>query len=142
MRPLVQFSLSVLSNSLWPRGLKHARLPVHHQLHEHAQTHVHRVSDAIQPSHPLLSPSPSAFNLRHIRVFSNESALCLSIGALVSVLLMNILDWCEELTHCKRPWCWERHKSKERQLSYFYVISMLCFLRYSASSLTFQIFLA
>ena len=37
--------------------------PVHHQLPELAQTHVHRVSDAIQPSHPLLSPSPPAFNL-------------------------------------------------------------------------------
>ena len=37
--------------------------PVHHQLPEHAQTHVHRVSDAIKPSHPLSSPSPPAFNL-------------------------------------------------------------------------------
>ena len=37
--------------------------PVHHQLAELAQTHVHRVSDAIQPSHPVLSPSPPAFNL-------------------------------------------------------------------------------
>ena len=38
-------------------------LPVYHQLLEFTQTHVHRVSDAIQPSHPLLSPSPLAFNL-------------------------------------------------------------------------------
>ena len=37
--------------------------PVHHQLPEPAQTHVHWVSDAIQPSHPLLSPSPPIFNL-------------------------------------------------------------------------------
>ena len=37
--------------------------PVHHQLMELAQTHVHWFSDAIQPSHPLLSPSPPAFNL-------------------------------------------------------------------------------
>ena len=36
--------------------------PVHHQLLELAQTHIHRVSDAIQPSHPLSSPSPPAFN--------------------------------------------------------------------------------
>ena len=35
-------------------------LPVHHQLSEFTQTHVHQVSDAIQPSHPLLSPSPFA----------------------------------------------------------------------------------
>ena len=38
-------------------------LPVHHQLLEFTQTHVHRVSDAIQPSHPLSSTSPPAFNL-------------------------------------------------------------------------------
>ena len=38
-------------------------VPVHYQLPELAQTHVHRVGDAIQPSHPLSSPSPSAFNL-------------------------------------------------------------------------------
>ena len=52
-------------------------LPVHHQLPEFSQTHVHRVSDAIQPSHPLLSPSPPVPNSRppSITVFSNESAL-------------------------------------------------------------------
>ena len=38
-------------------------LPVHHQLLESTQTHIHRVSDAIQPSHPLSSPSPPAPNL-------------------------------------------------------------------------------
>ena len=37
-------------------------LPVHHQLPEFTQTHVHRVSDAIQPSHPRLTPSPPALN--------------------------------------------------------------------------------
>ena len=49
--------------------------PVHHQLLEFAQTHVHRVGDAIQPSHPLSSPFllPSIFP--SIRVFSNESVL-------------------------------------------------------------------
>ena len=47
-------------------------LPVHHQLPEFTQTHVHQVGDAIQPSHPLLSPSPPAPNPR---VFSNESTL-------------------------------------------------------------------
>ena len=38
-------------------------LPVYHQLPEFTQTHVHLVSDAIQPSHPLSSRSPPAFNL-------------------------------------------------------------------------------
>ena len=50
-------------------------LPVHHQLLEPTQTHVHWVSDAIQPSHHLSSPSPPAFNLPSIRIFSNESSL-------------------------------------------------------------------
>jgi len=43
--------------------------PVHHQLPEFAQTHVHRVGDAIQPSHPLSPPSPPAFNLSQHQVF-------------------------------------------------------------------------
>ena len=50
-------------------------LPVHHQLPEFTQTHVHQVGDAIQPSHPLSSPSPPAPNHVSIRVFSNESTL-------------------------------------------------------------------
>ena len=51
--------------------------PVHHQLLELAQTHVHRVSDAIQPSHPLSSPSPPPSIFPSIRVFSNESVVCI-----------------------------------------------------------------
>ena len=50
-------------------------LPVHHQLPEFIQTRVHRVSDAIQPSHPLSSPSPPAHNPSQHRVFSSESGL-------------------------------------------------------------------
>ena len=48
-----------MSDSLWPHELQHARPPCHHQLLEFTQTHVHRVSDAIQPSHPLSSPFSS-----------------------------------------------------------------------------------
>ena len=50
-------------------------LPVHHQFPESTQTHVHQVGDAIQPSHPLSSPSPPDLNFPSIRVFSSESAL-------------------------------------------------------------------
>ena len=46
-----------------PRNCSMLGLPVHHQLLEFTQTHVHRVGDAIQPSHSLSSPSPPAFNL-------------------------------------------------------------------------------
>ena len=45
--------------------------PVHHQLLELTQTHVHRVGDAIQPSHPLSSPSPPALNLSQQVPFKN-----------------------------------------------------------------------
>ena len=59
----VQFSHSVMCNSLWPHE-SHSMpgLPVHQQLPEFMQTHVHQVSDAIQPSHPLSSTSPPAPN--------------------------------------------------------------------------------
>ena len=49
--------------------------PVHHQLLEIAQTHAHQVSDAIQPSHPLLSPFPPPLVFSIIRILSSESAL-------------------------------------------------------------------
>ena len=57
---LDQISRSVVSDSLRSHELQHARPPVHHQLPEFTETHVHQVSDAIQPSHPLSSPSPPA----------------------------------------------------------------------------------
>ena len=58
-----------------PMDCSRPGFPVHHQLLEFTQTHAHRVGDAIQPSHPLSSPSPPTFNLSSIRVFSNESVL-------------------------------------------------------------------
>ena len=61
----VQFSSVVQScpDSLRPHDRSTPGLPVHHQLPEFTQTHVHWVGEAIQPSHPLSSPSPPAFNL-------------------------------------------------------------------------------
>ena len=50
-------------------------LPVHHQLQDFTQTHVHRVGDAIQPSHPLSSPSPPAPNPSRHQGLSSESTL-------------------------------------------------------------------
>ena len=61
----VQFSSFQSLNRVWlcdPMNHTTPGLPVHHQLPGFTQTHVHRVSDAIQPSHPLSSPSPHAPN--------------------------------------------------------------------------------
>ena len=58
-----------------PMNRRTPGFPVHHQLPEFTQTHVHPVSNAIQPSHPLLSLSPPAPNPSSIRVFSDESTL-------------------------------------------------------------------
>ena len=107
----VQLSHSVVSDSLWPHGLQHTRPPVpspglafqlrelvHHQLPEVTQIHVYWVGDAIQPSHPLSSPSPSTFNLSHIRIFSNELVLCIRWPKYWSLCFSispskNIQDW-------------------------------------------------
>ena len=75
--------------------------PVHHQLLELTQTHIHRVSDAIQPSHPLSSTSPPAFNLQS---FPGSGSIQMSqlfvsggqsigVSASTSVLPMNTQDW-------------------------------------------------
>ena len=64
-RPRVQFSSVTQSCPTLcdPMNCSMPGLPVHHQLPESIQTHFHSVGDAIQPSHPLLSPSPPALNL-------------------------------------------------------------------------------
>ena len=62
MKYSVQFSHLIVSDSLRPHELQHARPPCLSPTLEFPQTHVHRVSDAIQPSHPLSSPSPPAPN--------------------------------------------------------------------------------
>ena len=54
---LLLFSRQVVSSSLQPHDLQHAMFPVLHYLLQLAQTHVHLVSGAIQPSHPLSSPA-------------------------------------------------------------------------------------
>ena len=73
----VHFS-AVAQSTLWdPMDCSTPGFPVHLQLPEFTQTHVHWVGDMIQPSHPLSSPSPPTFNLSQIRVFSNESVLCM-----------------------------------------------------------------
>ena len=86
-KPVTEFPWSKLGPQEWPQGSVNqfssvtqscptlcdpidcstTGLPFHHQLLELTQTHVHRVGDAIQPSHPLSSPFPPTFNLSHTR---------------------------------------------------------------------------
>ena len=68
--------------------------PVHHQLPELTQTHVHWVSDAIQPSHPLSSPSIPTFNIsQHQGLFFTSSGQSIGISASTSVIPVSIQDW-------------------------------------------------
>ena len=71
--PVVQLCLTLCN----PVDCSTPGLPVDRQLLELTHTHIHQVGDAIQTSHPLSSPSPPAFNLSIIRVFPNESGLCI-----------------------------------------------------------------
>ena len=90
-----------MSNSLQPHGLQHARPPCPSPTPgvEFTQTRVRWVSDAIQPSHPLSSPSPPAFNLaQHQSLFKWVSSLhqvakVLGVSASASVLPVNTQDW-------------------------------------------------
>ena len=97
---LIQFSsvtqpCLTLCNSM---GCRTPGFPVHHQLLELAQTHVHQVSDAIQPSHPLSTPSPStyqsfpasrSFPMSQFFASGGQSS---GVSASASVLSMNIQD--------------------------------------------------
>ena len=95
----VQFSHSVIPTLCNPIDCSIPGFPVHHQLPEFTQTHVHWVGDDTEPSHPLSSSSPPAFNLsQHQGLFkwvSNFASGGQSIGvsASASVLPMNIQDW-------------------------------------------------
>ena len=73
----VQFSLVAQSclNLCDPMDYSTPGFPVHHQIPELTQTHIHQVGDAIQPSHPLSSVSPPAFNLsQHQNLFQGVSS--------------------------------------------------------------------
>ena len=99
--PPVQFSSVAQSCSTPcdPLNRSTPGLPVHHQLLEFTQTHVHWVGDAIQPFHPLSSPSPPAYNVSQHQSFFTMSQFFASggqnigVSAWTSVLPMSIYDW-------------------------------------------------
>ena len=97
----VQFSSVTQSCLTLCNPMNHSMpgLPTHHQLLESTQTHVHRVDDAIQPSHPLSFPSPLAFNLFPAsgsfpvsQLFASGSQ-SIRVSASTSVLPMNTQGW-------------------------------------------------
>ena len=92
----VHFSCWLMSDSLWAHGSSMPSLPVHQQLAEFTQIHVHRVGDAIQPSHPLSTTSPPAFNSsQHQGLFKwvNSSNQVAKVLELASASVLNIQDW-------------------------------------------------
>ena len=95
----VQFSGSAGPTLSDPMNCSTLGLPVHYQLLEFTQTHVNQVGDAIQPSHPLSSPSPPApnpsqhqglFPMSQLVAWGGQSA---GVSASASVLTMNTQDW-------------------------------------------------
>ena len=125
-----------MSNSLWPHGLQHG-LPVHHQPPEFIQTHAYWVGDAIQPSHPLSSPSPT-FNLSQHQVFSNESifhirwpkywSFSFSISPSNSGLISFRMDWLDLLAvQGTLKSLLQHHSSKASilQCSAFFIVQLL-----------------
>ena len=93
----VQFSPSVVSDSLRPHESQHARPPCPSPTPGVYSTHVHRVSDAIQPSHPLSSPScpqslpaSESFPMSQLFAWGGQST---GVSALASVLSKNTQDW-------------------------------------------------
>ena len=104
-----------MSNSLWPHGLQHARLPCPSPSPRVGQSHVHWVGDAIQPSHPLSwgwhafcscpqsFPASRSFPMSWLFTSGGQS-----VGASASVLPVNIQGWfplSTALAICSRFWC-------------------------------------
>ena len=98
---IMQFSSVAHScPTLWnPMDWSTPGLPVHHQFPDFTQTHVHWISDAIKPSHPLSSPSPLAFSLSHhqslfkMSKFFASGSQSIRVSASASVFPINIQDW-------------------------------------------------
>ena len=100
-----QFSLSVVSDCLWPLDCSMWGFPIRHQLPEPTQTHVNWFGDAIQPSRPLMSPSPPAFNVsQHQGLFQSVNiymrwsnywsfSFSISLSSEYSGLISFRMDW-------------------------------------------------
>ena len=93
LSPSIQFSSVAQSClTLWPMNCSTPGLPVHHQLPKFTQTHVLRVGDAIQPSHPLSSPSPAPNPSQHQSLPMSQLFTWAGVSALASFLPKNTQD--------------------------------------------------
>ena len=104
-----------MSNSLQPHELQHAGLPVHHQLLKFTQTHVHRVSDAIQPSHPLSCPQslPASDSILKSRDITLPTKVRLVKAMVFPVVMYGCETWTVKKAERQRidafeVWCWRR----------------------------------
>ena len=101
-----------------PMDCSTSGLPVHHQLLELTQTHVHQVCDTIQPSHPLSSPSPSAFNLsQHQGLFQWVSSSHQVAKVLEFQLQHQSLQWIFKVDFLQDWLVWSPCSSKDSQES-------------------------
>ena len=137
----VQFSCSVCP-TLWdPMNRSVPGLPVHHQLPEFTQTHVHQVGDAIQPlilCHPLLSapkslPASGSFQMNQLFALGGPS---IGVSASILCLLMNIQDWfplqwmswislqSKELLRIFSNTTVQKHQFFKFQLSTFFIVQL------------------
>ena len=100
----IEFRLSVVPDSLQPHGLQNARLPCPSPTPDLAQTYVNRVSDAIQPSHSLSSPSPT-FNLsQHEGLFQWVSSFHQVANILYLQLQHQSFQWIFRLISFRMDW--------------------------------------
>ena len=153
-------SVAPLCPTFWdPIDCSTPGFPVHHQLPEFTQTHVHWVGDAIQPYLPLSFPLPTAFNLSQHGVFSSESALCirwpkywsfsLSISSsnVYSGLISFRMDWFELLVDkgtLKNPLQHHNSKILILQCSAFFMVQLShpCMTTGKTRALTIWIFVS
>ena len=135
-----------MSDSLQTHGLQRARLPCPSHLLEFAQTHVHWVGDAIQPSYPLSSPSPPAFNLflhqslfKWVRWPKNWSfSFSISPSNEYSGLILFTTDWIDLAVQETLKSLLQHHSSKASifQCSAFFMVQLSHLYMTSGKTLT------
>ena len=103
-KPSVQFSHVWLTLSD-PMNCSMPGFPIHHQLPEFTQTHVHWVGDAIQPSHPLSSPSP-AFNLAQNHGLLKWVSSSLQVAKVLEFPYQFAMKWWNQMPGSSFPECW------------------------------------